>query len=103
MSYSVQANLMLNDKVWPAMARAYESTKGDLADRMLAALDAAQTAGGDARGRQSAALLVVAGKPTGNALTDRIFDLRVDDSTEPLEELQTVGHATARLQPHERR
>jgi len=89
-SYSVQANLMLNDKVWPAMARAFESTKGDLADRMLAALDAAQAAGGDARGRQSAALLVVAGKPTGNALRDRIFDLRVDDSTEPLAELRRL-------------
>jgi uncharacterized Ntn-hydrolase superfamily protein len=57
---------------------------------MLAALYAAQAAGGDARGRQSAALLVVAGKPTGNALTDRIFDLRVDDSTEPLEELRRL-------------
>lgn len=89
-SYSVQANLMLNDKVWPAMARAFESAKGDLADRMLAALDAAQAAGGDARGRQSAALLVVAGKPTGNALTDRIFDLRVDDSKEPLQELRRL-------------
>jgi uncharacterized Ntn-hydrolase superfamily protein len=58
-NFSVQANLMLNDKVWPAMARAFETTKGDLADRMLAALDAAQWAGGDIRGRQSAALIVV--------------------------------------------
>src|SRR5688572_7186258 len=57
-NYSVQANLMLNDKVWPAMARAFENTKGDLADRMLAALDAAQAVGGDIRGRQSAALIV---------------------------------------------
>src|SRR5215216_560388 len=53
--YSVQANLMLNDKVWPAMSRAFETTKGDLAERMMAALEAAQGAGGDIRGKQSAA------------------------------------------------
>jgi uncharacterized Ntn-hydrolase superfamily protein len=50
--YAVQANLMANDQVWPAMARAYETARGDLADRLLAALDAAQAAGGDARGMQ---------------------------------------------------
>ena len=88
--FSVQANLMLNDKVWPAMARAFEATKGDLADRMLAALDAAQLAGGDIRGRQSAALIVVTGKPTGQAWKDRTFDLRVDDSPEPLKELRRL-------------
>ena len=64
-SFSVQANMMLNDQIWPAMARAFESTQGDLADRMLAALDAGQAAGGDIRGRQSAAMVVVTGKPTG--------------------------------------
>jgi uncharacterized Ntn-hydrolase superfamily protein len=89
-NFSVQANLMLNDKVWPAMARAFESAKGDLADRMLAALDAAQAAGGDIRGRQSAAIIVVTGKPTGQAWKDRIFDLRVDDSPEPLQELRRL-------------
>jgi uncharacterized Ntn-hydrolase superfamily protein len=88
--YSVQANLMLNDKVWPAMSRAFESAKGDLAQRMLAALDAAQEAGGDIRGRQSAALIVVTGKPTGKAWTDRTFDLRVDDNPEPLKELRRL-------------
>ncbi|HJT28153.1 MAG TPA: DUF1028 domain-containing protein [Pyrinomonadaceae bacterium] len=88
--FSVQANLMLNDKVWPAMAKAFENTKGDLADRMLAALDAAQAAGGDIRGRQSAALVVVTGKPTGLAWKDRTFDLRVDDSPEPLVELRRL-------------
>jgi uncharacterized Ntn-hydrolase superfamily protein len=88
--FSVQANLMANDRVWPAMARAFESTKGDLADRMLAALDAAQAAGGDIRGRQSAALIVVNGKPSGQAWKDRIFDLRVDDSSEPLVELRRL-------------
>ncbi|HEY8225835.1 MAG TPA: DUF1028 domain-containing protein [Pyrinomonadaceae bacterium] len=89
-NFSVQANLMLNDKVWPAMARAFENTKGDLAERMLAALDAAQLAGGDIRGKQSAALIVVTGKPTGQAWKDRIFDLRVDDSPEPLKELRRL-------------
>jgi uncharacterized Ntn-hydrolase superfamily protein len=89
-NFSVQANLMLNDKVWPAMARAFESTKGDLADRMLAALDAAQAVGGDIRGRQSAAMIVVTGKPTGQAWKDRIFDLRVDDSPQPLLELRRL-------------
>jgi uncharacterized Ntn-hydrolase superfamily protein len=88
--FSVQANLMLNETVWPAMARAFESAKGDLADRMLAALDAAQAAGGDIRGRQSAALVVVTGKPTGQAWKDRTFDLRVDDSPEPLKELRRL-------------
>ena len=88
--YSVQANLMLNDRVWPAMSQAFESTKGDLADRMLAALDAAQAAGGDIRGRQSAALIVVTGKPTGRPWLDRTFDLRVDDSVEPLRELRRL-------------
>jgi uncharacterized Ntn-hydrolase superfamily protein len=88
--FSVQANLMLNDKVWPAMARAFESAKGDLADRMLAALDAAQAVGGDIRGRQSAALIVVTGKPTGQAWKDRTFDLRVDDSPQPLVELRRL-------------
>jgi uncharacterized Ntn-hydrolase superfamily protein len=78
------------------MARAFENAKGDLADRMLAALDAAQAAGGDIRGRQSAALIVVTGKPTGQAWKDRTFDLRVDDSPEPLQELRrlvTLGRA----------
>jgi len=88
--FSVQANLMLNDKVWPAMARAFETTKGDLADRMLAAMDAAQAVGGDIRGRQSAALIVVTGKPTGISWKDRLFDLRVDDSAEPLHELRRL-------------
>jgi uncharacterized Ntn-hydrolase superfamily protein len=89
-SYSVQANLMLDDTVWPAMSRAFEAAQGDLAGRMLAALDAAQAAGGDIRGRQSAALIVVTGKPTGRPWVDRLFDLRVDDSPEPLKELRRL-------------
>src|SRR5258705_7540693 len=89
-NFSAQANLMLNNKVWPAMARAFENTKGDLAERMLAALDAAQAAGGDIRGRQSAALIVVSGKSTGQPWKDRTFDLRVDDSPQPLQELRRL-------------
>src|SRR5918994_2805286 len=89
-NFSVQANLMLNDKVWPAMARAFENTRGHLSDRMLAALDAAEAAGGDIRGKQSAALIVVTGKPTGQSWKDRIFDVRVDDSADPLKELRRL-------------
>lgn len=90
--YAVQANLMANDKVWPAMAAAFESTRGDLADRMLAALDAGQAAGGDIRGKQSAALLIVRGKGTGRpwAGADRAFDLRVDDHADPIRELRRL-------------
>jgi uncharacterized Ntn-hydrolase superfamily protein len=89
-SYSAQANLMLSDKVWPAMSLAFETTRGDLAERMMAALEAAQKEGGDIRGRQSAALIVVTGKPTGRAWADRVFDLRIDDHPEPLKELRRL-------------
>jgi len=88
--YVVQANLMDKPTVWPAMARAFEATSGDLADRMLAALDAAQAEGGDIRGKQSAALIVVKGTSTGRPWADRAFDLRVDDHPEPLVELRRL-------------
>lgn len=88
--FVVQANLMDRETVWPAMARAFESTRGDLADRLLAALDAAETEGGDIRGRQSAALLVVKGQASGAPWADRIFDLRVEDHLEPLQELRRL-------------
>jgi uncharacterized Ntn-hydrolase superfamily protein len=87
--FSAQANLMSNDKIWPAMAKAYQETRGDLAERMLAALDAAQAAGGDIRGRQSAALVVVSGKRSDRPW-DRLFDVRVDDAAEPLKELRRL-------------
>ena len=89
-NYAVQANLMSSDKIWPAMSKAYESTQGDLADRILAALDAAQAAGGDVRGRQSAAILIVPAKGTGKPWADYLFNLRVDDSSEPLKELRRL-------------
>jgi uncharacterized Ntn-hydrolase superfamily protein len=88
--YSVQANLMRNDRVWPAMAKAFEGAKGSLAERMLAALEAAEAAGGDIRGKQSAALIVVSGKPTGKPWLDRLYDLRVEDSPAPLPELRRL-------------
>ena len=88
--FAVQANLMANDKVWPAMAKAYAESQGDLAEKMLAALDAAQSVGGDIRGKQSAALIVVNAKSTGRAWQDRAFDLRVDDAPQPLAELRRL-------------
>ena len=85
--FTVEANLMDKASVWPAMARAFRATKGDLADRLLAALKAAQAEGGDIRGQQSAALLIVKGTPSGQPWNDRLFDLRVEDHPDPLAEL----------------
>ncbi len=93
-NYSVQANLMEKNTVWDAMAKAFESTKGDLADRMMAALEAAQAEGGDIRGKQSAAMVVVGGEPTGRPWVDRLVDIRVDDSPEPLKELRRLLNIT---------
>ena len=89
-NYSVQANMMENKTVWPAMAKAYENTSGDLANRMMAALEAAQAEGGDIRGKQSAAMLIVSGEPTGKPWQDKIVDLRVDDHPEPLKQLKRL-------------
>ncbi len=85
-----QASLMKDSAVWGAMAEAFETTSGDLADRMMAALDAGQAAGGDLRGKQSAAMVVVSAKSTGRPWEDKIVDLRVDDSPEPLIELRRL-------------
>jgi uncharacterized Ntn-hydrolase superfamily protein len=89
-NYSVQANLMLNDKVWSAMSEAFENSTGPLAERMLAALIAAEKTGGDIRGKQSACLLVVRGKSTGKVWKDRLIDLRVEDHQAPLNELERL-------------
>jgi uncharacterized Ntn-hydrolase superfamily protein len=86
----VQANIMANAKVWPAMARAYETATGSLADRLLAALDAAQAAGGDVRGQQSAAILIVDGERTDEPWRHVRLNLRVDDAKEPLRELRRL-------------
>lgn len=88
--YSVQANLMLSDEVPAAMARAFEASSGPLAERLIAVLDAAQEVGGDIRGKQSAALLVVRGKPSDKPWKDRLVDLRVEDSDHPLAELRRL-------------
>jgi len=88
--YSVQANLMEKPGVWPAMARAFESTKGDLAERLLAALEAAEREGGDIRGRQSAAMIVVGPTSTGRPWADRRIDLRIEDHPAPVTELRRL-------------
>ena len=87
--YSVQANLMDQDSVWPAMAHAYESAEGDWRG-LLVALEVAEAEGGDLRGRQSAAILVVSAEDTGRPWVDRVFDLRVEDHPEPVEELRRL-------------
>ncbi len=88
--YSVQANLMLNDKVPSAMAKAFEETQVDLAERMMVTLEAAQHVGGDIRGKQSAAMIVVKAESSGKPWKDRIVDLRVEDHPEPLKELRRL-------------
>jgi uncharacterized Ntn-hydrolase superfamily protein len=87
---SVQANMMTDDTVWPAMLVAYERASGDLAARLVAALEAAEASGGDIRGRQSAALLVVAGARAEKPWQGRLFDLRVDDHADPVTEIARV-------------
>jgi len=89
-NFSVQANLMLNETVWPAMADAFQHAGGPLAERMLVALEAAQHAGGDLRGQQAAALVVVRGESTGKLWEDRLIDLRIDDHPTPLHELRRL-------------
>jgi len=88
--YSVQANLMLTDEVPDAMAEAFEASSGPLAERLVGALKAAQSAGGDIRGKQSAALLVVRAVPSARPWTDRLVDLRIEDHEHPVEELERL-------------
>jgi uncharacterized Ntn-hydrolase superfamily protein len=90
--FSVQANMMLKETVPAAMARAYQAAEGDLAERLLAALAAAQAEGGDIRGQQSAAMIVVSGTPTGRAWADRLIDLRIEDHPDPVGELRRLVH-----------
>jgi len=88
--YSCQGNILAGAKVVESMARAYEETSGDLIDRLIQVLSAGQAAGGDRRGQQSAALLVVREKGGYEGFTDRYVDLRVDDHPTPIEELKRV-------------
>lgn len=88
--FSCQANLMEKNTVWHAMAKAYETSKGDLTDKLMAALEAAQAEGGDIRGKQSAAILIVPGKSEGAPWREKVIDLRVEDSEQPLKELKRL-------------
>jgi len=88
--FSVQANMMENERVVPIMEKTYVASTGDLAERLLLTLESAEKAGGDIRGRQAAAMLVVKSKATGNYTADRVFDLRVDDHRQPLDELRRL-------------
>jgi uncharacterized Ntn-hydrolase superfamily protein len=85
--YAAQGNILVGKETVEAMATAYEETDGDLATRLLGALDAGQGAGGDSRGKQSAALLVVREGGGYGGDNDRVVDLRVDDHPEPIREL----------------
>jgi uncharacterized Ntn-hydrolase superfamily protein len=89
-NYSVQANMMLNNTVWGAMSKAFENSKGPLAERLISALEAAQNEGGDIRGKQSACLLVVKGVATGNLWEDRLIDLRVEDDPNAVDEIKRL-------------
>ncbi len=86
---SAQGNMLASATVWDAAADTFEATTGPLAERLLAALDAAEAAGGDFRGRESAALIVVSGDREEEPW-ERVFDLRVDNHAEPLQELRRL-------------
>lgn len=89
--FSVQANMMLTNKVPQAMAGAFEKSRGrGLAERLLITLEAAQAAGGDIRGRQSAAIIIVPGKSNDQPWNERLVDLRVDDHPTPIRELERL-------------
>jgi len=87
---SVQGNMLASAEVLPAMAQALTAARGDLSDRLLAALTAGQDAGGDLRGRQSAALLVLSGTPATDEDDGVRMDLRVDDSADPVAQLRML-------------
>jgi len=90
-NFSVQANMMLNNKVWPAMADAWKKNDNlPLAERLIEVLKAAQAAGGDIRGKQSAVIKVFAAHKSGRPWDDELIDLRVDDSNEPIKELERL-------------
>lgn len=88
--YTCQGNILASEDVVLSMSEAYNKTKGDLVERLLAALEAGQQAGGDRRGKQSAAILIVKEKGAYDGGTDRYIDVRVDDHPEPIKELRRV-------------
>jgi len=89
-SYTCQGNILASSKVVESMAKTYEETPGDLIEKLLQALSAGQAAGGDRRGQQSAAILVVRDKAGYEGFSDRYVDLRVDDHATPIEELKRI-------------
>ena len=90
-NYSVQANMMLTDKVWSTMSKAFETHENlPLPERIVKTLASAEFVGGDIRGKQSAALLIVAGKEAENKWEDKLIDLRVEDHGHPVEELSRL-------------
>ena len=90
-NFSVQANMMLNDKVIPAMTKAFQDNSDlPLAERIIKVFEAAEGVGGDIRGKQSAALIVVGAEKTSNAWEDKKIDLRVDDNTDPVREIKRL-------------
>jgi uncharacterized Ntn-hydrolase superfamily protein len=90
-NFSVQANMMLTDKIWPAMAAAFEKSKNlPLPERIIKTLEAAEAEGGDIRGKQSAAILIVKGERAENTWDDPFIDIRVEDHPEPLKELNRL-------------
>lgn len=98
-NFSVQSNMMLTDEVCKSMAAAFRATYGKpLAERVLAALDAAQKAGGDIRGMQAAGLLVVPGEANNQAWNDKTIDVRVDDNPQPLKELRRLYNLSVAYQ-----
>ena len=88
--FSVQANMMANPTIWSAMAEAYRGTRGHLSERMMAAMEAAQAAGGDIRGQQSACMVVVKAKASAHPCEDRLIDLRIEDHPTPIQELRRL-------------
>jgi len=99
-NFVCQGNILAGEKVVKAMAKAFETGKGELAERLMAALEAGDAAGGDSRGRQSAAILVVHPGAGVNGWNDRYLDIRVDDNPQPIRELRRMletGLITAAL------
>jgi uncharacterized Ntn-hydrolase superfamily protein len=89
-NYTAQGNILASEKVVTNMGKKFETTRGDLADRLVAALEGGEEEGGDARGRQSAALLVVGKKKSKAGYGDRLIDLRVEDHSDPIAELKRL-------------
>ena len=97
--YTAQGNILAGEDVVKAMAKAFEETQGELADKLMAALFAGQENGGDTRGQQSAALLVVQEESGYGGFNDRYIDLRVDDAEKPIEDLQRLLEIHKQLFP----